>query len=69
MKTIKLISVLIIVVAVGAYFIVQATLTHIPVGVVGVRTQEYGIFGKKGVVQQDFSAGWPGEANWACASL
>ncbi len=58
MKTIKMISVLIIVVAIGAYFIVKATLTHIPVGIVGVRTQEYAIIGKKGVVQEDFSPGW-----------
>lgn len=58
MKTIKMISVLIIVVAIGAYFIVKATLTHIPVGIVGVRTQEYAIIGKKGVVQEDFAPGW-----------
>lgn len=58
MKTIKMISVLIIVVAIGAYIIVKGTLNHIPVGIVGVRTQEYAIIGKKGVVQEDFSPGW-----------
>lgn len=58
MKHIKLISILIIVMTVGAYFILTATVTHIPVGVVGVRTQEYAIIGKKGVVQEDFTPGW-----------
>ena len=58
MKTIKLISVLIIVIVIGAYVIVKSTLTHIPVGIVGVRTQEYAIIGKKGVVQEDFAPGW-----------
>ena len=46
MKTIKMISVLIIVLSVGAYIIIKATLTHIPIGIVGVRTQEYAIIGK-----------------------
>ena len=58
MKSIKMISVLIIVIAIGAYIIVKATLTHIPVGIVGVRTQEYALIGKKGVVQEDFTPGW-----------
>ena len=58
MKSIKMISVLIIVIAIGAYIIVKSTLTHIPVGIVGVRTQEYAIIGKKGVVQEDFAPGW-----------
>jgi regulator of protease activity HflC (stomatin/prohibitin superfamily) len=58
MKTIKMISVLIIVFAIGAYIIVKGSLTHIPVGIVGVRTQEYAVLGKKGVVQEDFTPGW-----------
>lgn len=58
MKTIKMISVVIIIFVIGAYMIVKATLTHIPVGIVGVRTQEYALFGKRGVVQEDFSPGW-----------
>lgn len=58
MKSIKMISILIIVIAIGAYIIVKATLTHVPVGIVGVRTQEYALIGKKGVVQEDFAPGW-----------
>ena len=58
MKTIKLISVLIILCAIGAYILVKATVTHVPVGIVGVRIQEYAIIGKKGVVQEDFGPGW-----------
>ena len=67
MKIIKTISVLIIVAAIGAYVIVTATVTHIPVGAVGVRTQEYALFGKKGVIQKDFGPGWH-RALWAIDS-
>ena len=38
MKTIKMISIFIIGLAIGAYIIVKGSLTHIPVGIVGVRT-------------------------------
>jgi regulator of protease activity HflC (stomatin/prohibitin superfamily) len=58
MKRIKLISILIIVITIGTYFVLTATVAHIPVGTVGVRTQEYAIIGKKGVIQEDFSPGW-----------
>jgi len=58
MKSIKTISILVIVVIIGSYMLLKLTVSHVPMGVVGVRTQEYAIFGKKGVVQEDFGPGW-----------
>jgi len=58
MKSIKIISILVIVLVIGAYILMKFTVSHVPVGTVGVRTQEYALFGKKGVVQQDFGPGW-----------
>jgi len=58
MNLIKKVSVLIVVLIIGAYLVLKLTIAHVPVGVVGVRTQEYAIFGKKGVVQQDLGPGW-----------
>ncbi len=58
MKGIKFFSALVIVLIIGGWLIIKATTVYIPIGVVGVRTQEYALFGKKGVVQQDFGPGW-----------
>jgi len=43
---------------VGGWLIIKSTIIYIPVGTVGVRTQEYAVFGKKGVVGKDFGPGW-----------
>lgn len=58
MKTIRTLSIIFILAVIGAYFCVSCVITHVPVGMVGVRTQEYGIFGEKGVVAEDFAPGW-----------
>lgn len=58
MKAIKTISVLIIALIVGFWLIVNLVTVYVPVGMVGVRTQEYGVLGEKGVVQKDFGPGW-----------
>lgn len=58
MKTIKVLSVLIIVLVIVAWLATKVTLIYIPVGTTGVRTQEYAVFGEKGVVQKDFGPGW-----------
>jgi len=58
MNLIKKVSILIVVLIIGAYLMLKLTIAHIPVGVVGVRTQEYAILGKKGVIQHDFGPGW-----------
>lgn len=58
MKSIKFISVLIILVTVGFWMTVRALTVFIPVGNVGVRIQQYSIFGQKGVVEKDYGPGW-----------
>ncbi|MDK1031844.1 MAG: SPFH domain-containing protein, partial [Planctomycetia bacterium] len=58
MKVIKIISILIIVVVLGAWLLLKSFLVHIPMGYVGVRIQQYSIFGKKGVIAEDFAPGW-----------
>ena len=58
MKAVKMGSVLIIVVVAGGWLTVRALTINIPVGQVGVRVQQYSLFGKKGLVQKDFGPGW-----------
>ena len=58
MKLVKLISAIIIVVLVGGAISIKALTVYVPVGSVGVRTQEYAVLGQKGVVQADFGPGW-----------
>ncbi len=58
MKTIKVISVVIVAMVMGAYIVARSLLIFIPVGQVGVRIQQYSVIGKKGVVQKDFNQGW-----------
>jgi len=58
MKIAKLVSVGIVVVIVGGALVLKMLTTYVPVGTVGVRTQEYAMFGSKGVVQEDFGPGW-----------
>ncbi|HUT26170.1 MAG TPA: SPFH domain-containing protein [Sumerlaeia bacterium] len=40
------------------FLFLQVFLVRIDVGKVGVRTQQYGFLGNKGVVEKDFGAGW-----------
>ena len=58
MKKVRLVSLIIIGVVIGGWVILKLTVRYVPVGQVGVRTQEYALFGSKGVVQQDFGPGW-----------
>ena len=58
MKAIRAISILIILAVIAAYLIFKFTVIYVPVGMVGVRVQEYAVFGKKGVVEKDFTAGY-----------
>lgn len=57
-KGIKFVSGLVVALVVGGYIVVRSATVHIPLGSVGVRVQQYGIFGKKGVVPEDFGPGW-----------
>jgi len=58
MKAVKTASVLIILVIAGGWLTVRALTIHIPIGQVGVRVQQYSLFGKKGIVKKDFAPGW-----------
>ncbi len=58
MKSIKALSVVMIAVILGGWLTVQLLTVDIPVGQTGVRIQQYGILGKKGVVPKDFGPGW-----------
>jgi len=56
MRAVRIASVAIIAVIIGGAIVLNSLTTYVPVGKVGVRTQEYG--GSKGVVQKDFGPGW-----------
>ncbi len=58
MKIIKLISFIIIALIIGGWLVFKSLTIDIPIGQVGVRIQQYGLFGSKGVVEQDFKSGW-----------
>jgi len=58
MKIVRLISAIIIVAVIGGVILIKSVTHYVPVGSIGVRTQQYALFGKKGVVQADFSPGW-----------
>ncbi len=58
MKTLKTISLVIIIFIVGAAVVFRSLTIYIPMGKVGVRIQQFGVFGKKGLVEKDFGPGW-----------
>ena len=58
MKVIKIISFAVIILIGGGWICVKSLTEDIPIGKVGVRIQQYGIAGKKGVVAKDFGPGW-----------
>jgi regulator of protease activity HflC (stomatin/prohibitin superfamily) len=58
MKIIRNLSIGAIVLLVGVWLLLNFVTTYVPIGKVGVRTQEYGILGRKGIVPQDFGPGW-----------
>lgn len=58
MKGVNLVAKLIVIGIVGFWLMVKLVTVYVPIGMVGVRTQEYGVLGKKGVVQEDFGPGW-----------
>jgi len=58
MKAIKYFSILVCLVIIGTWLVFKQLTVYIPIGKVGVRTQEYAVIGSKGVVQKDFAPGW-----------
>jgi regulator of protease activity HflC (stomatin/prohibitin superfamily) len=58
MKSIKILSGIIIAIVISVFIATNFLFIKIDLGQIGVRTQQYGILGKKGVVQKDFGPGW-----------
>ncbi len=58
MKSIKFISILVVLLIVGSWIVLRSLTVHIAIDQVGVRIQQYQMLGKKGVVQEDFASGW-----------
>jgi len=58
MKLLKKLSILIIIVITGGFLIARFSVKMIPIGMVGVRVQQYPILGQKGVVAKDYQPGW-----------
>jgi regulator of protease activity HflC (stomatin/prohibitin superfamily) len=58
MKSIKIASVIVVAVILGGWATVKSLTVDIPIGQTGVRIQQYGILGKRGVVKTDFGPGW-----------
>lgn len=58
MKFIKYLAILVIVAVVIGAVALKTLTRYVDVGQVGVRTQEYSIFGKKGLVEADYAPGW-----------
>lgn len=58
MKIIRAFTILVLLAVVCVFILYKFTIIYVPVGMVGVRTQEYSVFGKKGVVQEDFRPGF-----------
>ena len=58
MKFIKLLSILILLFVIGVFIAANFLFIKINLGETGVRTQQYAVFGSKGVVEKDFGPGW-----------
>jgi regulator of protease activity HflC (stomatin/prohibitin superfamily) len=58
MKIIKILSILITVIIIGFSVVLHSLTIDIPIGKVGVRIQQYNIFGKQGLIQKDYTPGW-----------
>ncbi len=58
MKSIKIAAIIVILVILGGWGLLKGLTQFVPVGITGVRIQQYSILGKKGVVLKDFAPGW-----------
>ncbi len=58
MKILKIASYLVIALIAGGWIVFKSLTVDIPIGQVGVRIQQYGLFGNQGVVESDFGPGW-----------
>ncbi|MCM8537189.1 MAG: SPFH domain-containing protein [Lentisphaeraceae bacterium] len=58
MKAVKIISILVILGILGFWTFIMTCTIKIPMGKGGVRINEYGIFGEKGIDDETFGPGW-----------
>jgi len=58
MKLIKIISIIAISLVIIAFIALKNLTVYIPIDCVGVRTQQFGILGQKGVHEKDYAPGW-----------
>jgi regulator of protease activity HflC (stomatin/prohibitin superfamily) len=58
MKLVRNLSIAVVVLILLLFLAVQSLIIHVPVGSVGVRVQQYGFLGEKGLVTEDFGPGW-----------
>jgi regulator of protease activity HflC (stomatin/prohibitin superfamily) len=58
MKAIKFICLTITALIIGFWVVLHSLTIDIPIGQVGVRIQQYAIFGKQGLVAKDYEPGW-----------
>jgi regulator of protease activity HflC (stomatin/prohibitin superfamily) len=58
MKIIKAISIIIIGAILGFWLVLHSLTVDIPIGQVGVRTQQYSLFGQQGLITKDYAPGW-----------
>jgi regulator of protease activity HflC (stomatin/prohibitin superfamily) len=58
MKALKIASAIVVIGIVGLWLLLMFLTVDIPAGMVGVRTQELGFLGRRGVVAKDFGPGW-----------
>jgi regulator of protease activity HflC (stomatin/prohibitin superfamily) len=57
-KTLQILAILFIAILGGSWLTLRMLTVYVPLGHVGVRTQEYAILGEKGVVKKDYGPGW-----------
>ncbi len=58
MKAIRIAAIVLILLIVGGIVVFKSLVKYVPVGKVGVRTQQYAVLGDRGVVPEDFGPGW-----------
>ena len=58
MKAVRVAAMVIIFVVLLIFLVANMVFINVPIGMVGVRTQEYAVFGGKGVKKEDFGPGW-----------
>ena len=58
MKAVKIISIIVIIGIIGFWTVIMTCTVRIPIGMSGVRINEYGILGSKGIEAKTHGPGW-----------